>query len=75
MLCVLFPFVIHAKRAEPMSDLQAAVLITLFLAVMVHNRQLSVKEKNTRVVMNLSYIISIALFVSFCGAAAMVIEA
>ena len=30
MLCVLFPFVIHAKRAEPMSDLQAAVLITLF---------------------------------------------
>lgn len=73
MLCVLFPFVIHAKRAEPMSDLQAAVLITLFLAVMVHNRQLSVKEKNTRVVMNLSYIISIALFVSFCGAAAMVI--
>lgn len=73
MLCVLFPFVIHAKRAEPMTDLQVAVLITLFLAVMVHNRQLAMKDKNVKVVMNLSYVISIALFVSFCGAVAMVV--
>lgn len=73
MLCILFPFVIYAKRDEPMSDLKIAVLITLFLAVMVHNRQIDAKKNNVQTVFNLSYVISIALFVSFVGAAAMVI--
>lgn len=70
MLCILFPFVIYAKRAQPLSELQIAVLITLFLAVMVHNRQ-SNSKTDVKIVMNLSYLISIALFVSFVGAVAM----
>lgn len=73
MLCILFPFVIYAKRDDPMSDLKIAVLITLFLAVMVHNRQSDVKKGGVKTVFNLSYVISIALFVSFAGAVAMVV--
>lgn len=73
MLCLLFPFVIYAKRAETMSELQIAVLITLFLAIMVHNRQTDKRFENTKTVVNLSYIISIALFVSFVGAVAMLV--
>ncbi len=73
MLCVLFPFVICAKRADSMSELQIAVLITLFLAVLVHNRQNLNGKRDVKVVVNLSYVISIALFVSFVGAVAMVV--
>ncbi len=71
MLCILFPFVICAKRADIMSELQITVLITLFLAVVVHNKQNS--DGNVRTVVNLSYVISIALFVSFAGAVAMLV--
>lgn len=39
MLCILFPFVIYAKRAEEIPEALVTIIITLYLAVMVHNHQ------------------------------------
>lgn len=73
MLCLLFPFVIYAKRADIMSNFDVTLIITLFLAIVVHNRQLFEKQENIRQVKDVPYYVSIALFVSFAGAVAMLI--
>lgn len=73
MLCLLFPFVIYAKRADIMSNIDITMIITLFLAIAVHNRQLMEKCDNVRTVRDLPYFISVALFVSFAGAVAMLL--
>ena len=77
MLCILFPFVIYAKRADDMPEILATLIITAYLAVMVHNRRIDpaiAKEKRGKLVANRAYIVSIAVFVSVAGAVAMVIE-
>lgn len=77
MLCILFPFVIYAKRAEEMPELIVTLIITFYLAVMVHNRRIDPekqKEKREHLVIDPSYLISIAIFVSITGAITMVIE-
>ncbi len=77
MLCLLFPLVIYAKRADALPDILATIMISLFLAVMVHNRRIdpAIEDKKRGVLLtNTSYIISMAIFVSVTGAITMMIE-
>lgn len=77
MLCILFPFVIYAKRAEEMPEAAVTIIITAYLAVMVHNRRVDPavpRQKRGKLVINSSYLISIAIFVSVTGAVTMVID-
>lgn len=77
MLCILFPFVIYAKRAEEMPEIIVTLIITMYLAVMVHNRRLDPaqpQDKRGQLVVNRSYLISIAIFVSVTGAITMMID-
>ena len=77
MLCIMFPFVIYAKRADAMPDVLVTVMISLFLAVMVHNRRIDPsvpKERRGVLVVNTAYIISVAVFVSVTGAITMMID-
>lgn len=73
MLCLLFPFVIYAKRADIMSNFDVTMIITLFLAIVVHNRQLMEKQSGVKTVRDIPYFVSVALFVSFAGAVAMLL--
>ena len=70
MLCILFPFIIYAKRSNNMPELMVTIIITLYLAVVIHNRQyaLSTKNSTTFIKVDRSYIISMAVFVSVTGA-------
>ncbi len=77
MLCTLFPFVIYAKRAEEVPEILVTLIITLFLAVMVHNRRMDPAlpaQRRGKLSLNISYILSMALFVSVTGAITMLIE-
>ncbi len=77
MLSILFPFVIYAKRAEEIPEVLVTIIITLYIAVMVHNRRIDpavTAEKRGKLKVDLSYIISIAIFVSVTGAVTMMIE-
>lgn len=77
MLSILFPFVIYAKRAEDIPEVLVTLIITLYIAVMVHNRRIdpAVKpETRGRLVVNRSYLISMAVFVSVTGALTMLID-
>lgn len=77
MLCLLFPLVIYAKRAEELPEILVTIMISLFLAVMVHNRRIdpAIERKRRGVlVTNTAYIISMAIFVSVTGAVTMMIE-
>ncbi len=77
MLSILFPFVIYAKRAEEVPEVLVTIIITLFIAVMVHNRRIDPalpEARRGRLSVDLSYIISMALFVSITGAVTMMIE-
>ena len=73
MLCMLFPFVIYAKRADIMSGYEVTLMFTLFLAIVVHNRLKENKSVEVRSVNDIAYIVTVALFVSAAGAFAMLI--
>ena len=73
MLCLLFPFVIYAKRADIMSEYEVTLIITVFLAIVVHNRLRENKEAEVRSVNDIAYIVSVALFVAVAGAASMLL--
>lgn len=73
MLCLLFPFVIYAKRADIMSGYEVTLIITVFLAIVVHNRLRENKPAEVRAVNDIAYIVTVALFVSVAGAFAMLI--
>ncbi|MBR1751375.1 MAG: transglutaminase domain-containing protein [Ruminococcus sp.] len=72
LLAVLIPFVIYAKREDTMSDLTVTVLITLYIAVMVHNKLFLQEDRGSGTVVNTAYVLSVALFVSVSGALAMI---
>lgn len=77
MLCILFPFVIYAKRAEEMPDIIVTLIITLYLALLVHNRRIDPAASESvrgRLKIDRSYLISIAIFVSVTGAVTMMIN-
>ncbi len=73
MLCLLFPFVIYAKRADIMSVYEVTLIITVFLAIVVHNRLQENKAGDIRAVHDIAYVVSVALFVSIAGAVAMLL--
>ncbi len=73
MLCLLFPFVIYAKRSDYMSVYQVTLIITVFLAIVVHNRLKENKSENVLAVHDIAYIVTVALFVSIAGAVAMLL--
>jgi hypothetical protein len=77
MLSIMFPFVIYAKRAEEIPELLVTLIITLFIAVMVHNRRIdpaTPEIQRGKTVVNRSYLISMAIFVSVTGAVTMLID-
>ncbi|MCD8096117.1 MAG: transglutaminase-like domain-containing protein [Ruminococcus sp.] len=77
MLCILFPFVIYAKRADEVPEILVTLIITVFLALMVHNRRKDpaiAAEKRSRLKIDPSYLISVALFVSVTGAITMLVD-
>lgn len=61
LLCSLIPFAIYAKRYETPETVYIAAVLIVFLALMVHQRQLSHKEHI--VLTDGSYWISVSLFV------------
>lgn len=77
MLCTIFPFVVYAKRGDPMPEIMITLILTLFLAVMIHNRRIDpAKGKNVLGILQYdrAYIISFALFISVTGALAMTVK-
>lgn len=77
MLSLMFPIVIYAKRADAMPDILVTLMISLFLAVMVHNRRLDPsidRKKRGVLITNTAYFISMSIFVSVTGAVTMMIE-
>lgn len=77
MLSILFPFVIYARRHEAMPELMITIIVSLYLAVIVHNRISDPSKPDNKKInfkLDRAYIISIALFVSFTGMITMMIE-
>ena len=72
LLILFVPFVIYAKRDDVMSDVTVTVLITLFIAVIVHNRIFLAPDKGNGTKLGVSYVLSVSLFVTLTGALAMV---
>ncbi|MBO6140189.1 MAG: transglutaminase domain-containing protein [Ruminococcus sp.] len=72
LLILFVPFVIYAKRDDVMSDLKVTVLITLFIAVIVHNRIFLAADKGNGTKLNAAYVLSVSLFVTVTGALAMI---
>ena len=72
LLIIFIPFVIYAKRDDVMSDLTVTILITLFVAIIVHNRVFLAPDQGKGTVVNTAYVMSVALFVSVTGALAMI---
>ena len=70
MLVVLFPFFIYGKRADSMDTLDITIMLTVFIALMVHSRLVSDESKHDLVI-NGSYVAASAVFVTLVGALAM----
>lgn len=73
LLILFVPFVIYAKRQDIMSDLTITLLITLYLAVMVHNRIFLSNDHGRGTIVNIAYVLSVSLFVSVSGAVSMLV--
>ena len=67
MLVVLFPFFIYGKRADSMDTLDITIMLTVFIALMVHSRLVSDESKHDLVI-NGSYVAASAVFVTLVGA-------
>lgn len=77
ILCILFPFVIYSRRSEAMNELMVTVIVSLYIAVVVHNRELDPSRPDkSRIMSKLdrSYLVSIAVFVSITGMITMMVE-
>ena len=77
MLVTMFPFVIYGKRADNIETLNLTFMMTIFLAMMVHQRMVAddarKDNKDSKLLINKSYTIGLALFVTFVGAVTMLI--
>lgn len=63
MLIMFFPLFIYSKRLDSINVLHFAIVLALYVAVLVHNRQMK-SEKNSVVIFNRSYVGSLSLFVA-----------
>ncbi|MBQ9542950.1 transglutaminase domain-containing protein [Ruminococcus sp.] len=77
MLVTMFPFVIYGKRSDYIPTLSLTFMMTIFLAMMVHQRLVSDdaggEKKTSKLIINKSYTLGIALFVTFVGAVTMLL--
>lgn len=73
MLITLFPFVIYGKRDDVIPTLTLTLMMTVFLAMMVHQRLVTDETRKGDLIINPSYVIGAALFISFAGAVTMVL--
>ena len=75
MLVTLFPFVIYGKRSQGLETLNVTIMMTVFLAMMVHQRLVNDEGRKTDInlIKNRSYAVGVCLFVSFVGALTMMI--
>ena len=72
LLAMLFPLFIYAKRADVIPPFDLTVMITVFMALMVHSRLITAENKG-RVVINKQYAAALALFVAIVGAVTMLL--
>lgn len=72
MLIMFFPLFIYAKRLDTIEAGDFAIVLGLYLAVLVHNRQMK-SEKNSLVIFNRAYAGSIGIFVAGVVAVTMII--
>lgn len=74
MLVTMFPFVIYGKRSMTIDTMSVTFMMTIFLAMMVHQRLVTDESRSNGVnlMVNRSYTIAVALFVTFVGAVTMV---
>ena len=75
LLVSIFPFSIYGKRAESLSAFEITLMLTVFLALIVHAGQVSDEkrpENKGTLIINRAYIGTMALFVTFVGALTMV---
>ena len=70
LLAMLFPLFMYAKRADVIPAFDLTVMITVFMALMVHSRLITSENKG-RVVINRQYAAALALFVAVVGAVTM----
>ncbi|EXM38147.1 transglutaminase [Ruminococcus albus SY3] len=76
MLTTMFPFVIYGKRAQNINTLSQTFMMTVFLAMMIHQKRVAddyTEKQKRNIIMNRSYAIGISLFVTFVGAITMLI--
>ncbi|MCR5541525.1 MAG: transglutaminase domain-containing protein [Ruminococcus sp.] len=76
MLVTMFPFVIYGKRAQSLNTLSLTIMMTVFLAMMIHQRRVAddyIDKTKRNMIMNRSYAIGISLFVTFVGAITMLL--
>ncbi|NLZ46301.1 MAG: transglutaminase domain-containing protein [Clostridiales bacterium] len=60
---MLFPLFIYSKRLSKFELVDMVIIMLLYLAIMIHNRQMT-NDKNTVVIVNKSYVISITAFIA-----------
>ena len=76
MLCILFPFVIYARRSETMPEVMVTIIVLLYISVIVHNKLIDPSApKYDKVILKIDrpYIISLLVFVSITGTVTMLI--
>lgn len=75
MLVTMFPFVIYGKRSMNIDTMSLTFMMTIFLAMMVHQRLVTdeSRAKSVNLMVNRSYTVAVALFVTFVGAVTMLL--
>ncbi|MBE6837236.1 MAG: transglutaminase domain-containing protein [Ruminococcus sp.] len=63
LLIMLFPLFIYAKRLETINVFHFGIVLTFYIAVLVHNRQMKC-DKNSVVITNKSYFACVGVFVT-----------
>ena len=66
MLAVLLPFIIYGKRALSIGDFDMALMVTVYLALVIHGK-FSADDVKHDTLFNYSYLIACLVFVTFIG--------
>ena len=61
LLITIFPIAIYAKRDDTINTLYFAIVLCLYIALLIHNRQMK-SDKGAVVIVNKSYTFSIVVF-------------
>lgn len=66
MLAVILPFIIYGKRAMSIGSFDMALMVTVYLALIIHGK-LTADDVKHDTVFNYSYVIACLVFVTFVG--------